>query len=512
MAGSEPARSSLEAAAAAYLAGREAESQELLTRAHHAAVEQGDRPVAARAAFWLAFEQIGRGDMARASGWMARARRLLEEHAEGCVECGYILLPQALEALGRGESARAEAAFGEAEAIGLRFHDADLVALARQGRGRVFIATRRAAEGLALLDEVMLSVTAGEVTPIVAGTVYCSVISACFELYDVARAREWTEALNAWCAAQPGTVPYRGDCLVYRSEVLRLGGRWRDAMDEARQATSVSAARQAVRAAALYELAEIHRLQGESAVADDAYCGAAEQGRLPHPGLALLRLAQGDVEAARASISRALAEYRGRHRSALLAAAVEIFIAAADLTAAREASTELNQVADVTRSPWLRAMALRAAGTLLLAEGQPETALARLHEALTVWRELDMPYEAARTRTAIGAACDQLGDAEGARLERDAAARAFREIGAVADLAAIRGAGPQAIPSPDGLTAREVDVLRLVARGSTNRAIADALGISEKTVARHLSNIFTKLDLSTRAAATAYAFRKRLVQ
>lgn len=488
-------------AVAAYLAGREAECLELLTRAYHAAAEAGNRPAAARAAFWLAFQLIGAGDQAQASGWAARAKRLLEEHGEPCVECGYILIPQAFAALGAGDPPRAEAGFAEAEAIGLRYHDKDLVAFSRHGRGRVLIATRRTDEGVALLDEVMLSVTSGEVTPIIAGTVYCSVIAACFELYDVGRAREWTEALNAWCAARPGVVPYRGDCLVHRSLVLRLGGRWREAIGEAEQVPSMPVTRRPARAAALYELAEIHRLQGEVAAADEAYRRAAELGRLPHPGLALLRLAQGDVDAARASISRALAEHRGRHRSVLLAAAVEIDVAADDLAGGRTASTELTQIADASRSPWLHAMARHAAGVLLIAEKQPEPALARLQEALGLWRELDMPYEAARTRAAIAAACDQLGDAEGARLEREAAARTFREIGAAV-----------ATQATDELTAREVEVLRLVARGQTNRGIAEALDISEKTVARHVSNIFTKLDVPSRSAATAYAFRKGLVE
>lgn len=497
-------------AAAAYLAGREDDSLDLLTRAHTLAVDAGDRQSAARAAFWLAFQLMGAGDQARASGWLGRARRLLDEHADVCAECGYVLLPQALAAAGSGEAVRAEAMFGEAEAIGVRFHDANLVALARQGRGRVLIATGRTADGVALLDEVMVSVTSGEVMPIIAGTIYCSVIAACFDLFDVRRAQEWTAALNAWCEAQPGLVPYRGDCLVHRSVVLRLRGRWRDAIGEATQASALPAVRQAARAAAFYELADIHRLAGEIDAADEAYRRAAELGRLPHPGLALLRLALGQVDSARAAISRALAEHHGRHRSSLLAAAVEIFVAADDVTSARIAAAELQTAADTTGSLWLRAMALHAEGTLLLAERQPDAALARLQDALAIWRDLKMPYEEARTHDAMGAACHQLGDAEGARLEREVAIRLFRDIGAAADLARVERP-PIAREAAGGLTPREVEVLRLVARGETNRAIAEALDISEKTVARHLSNIFTKLDLSTRAAATAYAFRHGLI-
>jgi hypothetical protein len=315
--------SSLErSAVTAYLAGHEHESLELLTRAHNLAVEVHDRRAAARAAFWMAFQLIGAGDQSRASGWLGRARRLLDEHADPCVECGYVLLPQALSAIGSGEVARAETLFAEAEAIGARFGEADLVALARHGRGRAAIAGGHTADGVALLDEVMVSATSGELTPIVTGTIYCSVIAVCFDLFDVRRAQEWTEALNAWCASQGGLVPYRGDCLVHRSAILRLRGRWHEAIDEARQASALPALRQVARAAALYELAEIHRLRGDVGAAEDAYRLAAEHGRIPHPGLALLRLAQGHVEAARAAIVRALAEHHGRHRSSLLAASV----------------------------------------------------------------------------------------------------------------------------------------------------------------------------------------------
>jgi DNA-binding NarL/FixJ family response regulator len=503
--------SSLERSAiAAYLAGRESESLDLLARAHNLAVEAQDRRAAARAAFWMAFQLIGAGDQSRASGWLARARRLLDEHPDPCVERGYVLLPQAVGAMGSADLARAGELFAEAEAIGARFGEADLVALARHGRGRVLIAVGRAADGIALLDEVMISVTSGELTPIVTGTIYCSVIAACFDLFDVRRAQEWTEALNEWCVSQPGLVPYRGDCVVHRSAMLRLRGRWDDAIDEARQATTLPAVRQMARAAALYELAEVHRLRGEVAAAEDAYRLAAEHGRIPHPGLALLRLAQGQLEAARSAITRALAEHRGRHRSSLLAAAVEILIAAGDLAAGRDASLALNAAADTAGSPWLRAMALHAEGTLLLAEHRPDAAVARLRDALAIWRDLDMPYEAARTSEPIGAACRALGDADGARMERAAAARVYGELGAVTDLARVEAR--MSGPASGGLTPREVQVLRLVARGKTNRAIADDLAISEKTVARHLSNIFTKLDLATRAAATAYAFRHGLAE
>ena len=179
------------------------------------------------------------------------------------------MLPQALEQIAAGDLAGAEATFAAAERIGERFADADLTSLARQGRGRVLVALGRVAEGVALFDEVMVAVTAGEVTPIIAGVVYCSVISACFEMLDIRRAQEWTEALNDWCEAQPGLVPYRGECLAHRAEILRLRGRWPEALDEARRAyDALAAAKRAGQGTAAYALAELHRLRGDIPAAE----------------------------------------------------------------------------------------------------------------------------------------------------------------------------------------------------------------------------------------------------
>jgi DNA-binding CsgD family transcriptional regulator len=504
---------------AAYLAGHEADSIDVLTRAHSAALEKGDSRQAARSAFWVAFSLIGARELTRAAGWAARARRLLEEDRHDCVECGYVMLPEGLERVAAGDLAGAEATFTAAERIGERFADADLTGLARQGRGRVLIATGRVTDGVALLDEVMVAVTAGELSPIISGVVYCSVISACFEILDMRRAHDWTEALNDWCDAQPGMVPYRGECLAHRAELFRLRGRWPEALDEARRAyEQLAIAGRMGQGIAAYALADLHRLRGEIPAAEDAYRLASEHGRPPHPGLALLRLAQGQGGAARAAIDRAMAEpIRGRRRAEVFVAAVEIYLASGDLPAARRAADELKVIAGELRSDWLRAMAASADGAVHLADGEPRQALAPLRDALTIWDDLHAPYEAALVKVLLGRACRALGDADGARMEWDAAARAFRECGAVPALAAVEAMTPQPSAAGQsraeatGLTSRELEVLRLIARGKTNREIAGELDISEKTVARHASNIFTKLDLSTRAAATAYAFTHQLV-
>jgi DNA-binding NarL/FixJ family response regulator len=373
------------------------------------------------------------------------------------------------------------------------------------------------AEGVALFDEVMVAVTAGELTPIVAGVVYCSVIGACFEMLDIRRAQEWTAALSDWCEAQPGVVPYRGDCLAHRAEIFRLRGRWPEAREEARRAyDALLGSKSPGEGAAMYSLAELHRLQGEIPEAEDTYRLASAHGRATHPGLALLRLAQGHAEAARATIDRMMAEpARGRQRADVLAAATEVFLASADVPAARRAAEELKVIAAALNSEALQAMAAAAAGAVHLADGQVHQALAALRDALAAWRDLDVPYEAARVGVLVGRACLALGDTDGARMEWDAAAGIFRQFGAapaLADVEALMHAPPATTrPAAGGLTTREMEVLRLVARGKTNRAIAEELGISDKTVARHMSNIFTKLDLSTRAAVTAYAFTHRLL-
>ena len=502
---------------AAYLAGDDPGSIDVHTRAHTLALERGDTRQAARSAFWIGFALIGARELTRAAGWVARARRLLEEDRLDCVECGYLMLPQALEQTASGDLTGAETTFAAAERIGERFTDADLTSLSRQGRGRVLVGLGRVAEGVALFDEVMVAVTAGEVTPIVSGVVYCSVISACFEMLDIRRAQEWTQALNDWCETQPGLGQYRGECLAHRAEIFCLRGRWPEALDEARRAYEVlAAAKHAGQGTAAYALAELHRLRGEIPAAEDAYRLASEHGRAPHPGLALLRLAQGRGDAARAAIDRVMAEpARGRQRPDVLVAAVEIRLASGDVAAARRALGELQAIAGVLDSEWLRAMAFSAEGAVHLADGGARQALAPLRDALTIWQNLGAPYEAARVRVLAGRACRALGDVDGARMEWDAAIHAFRQFGAASALAEVEALMQETSvatgPGAGGLTAREMEVLRLIASGKTNRAIARELDISEKTVARHVSNIFTKLDLQTRAAATAYAFTHRLV-
>jgi DNA-binding CsgD family transcriptional regulator len=502
-------------ATAAYLLGRDADSIDIWARAHHEFLARGNVERAARCAFWLAFILLNKGELVRAGGWVARARRLLDDGQRDCVEQGYLLWGVAARSIFEGDSTSASATFARAVEIGERFGDRDLVTLARVGQSRALLRLGDTAAGVALLDEVMVAVEAGEVSAIVAGDVYCSVIEGCQEIFDLGRAQAWTAALSRWCASQPELVAYRGQCLVHRAELMALHGAWRDAMDEAEQASErfLRGPDHPAAGAAFYQQAELHRLRGEFAKAEEAYRQASRWGREPQPGLARLRLAQGQVDTAQAAIRRVVDEASDRAmRANLLAGYVEIMLAAGDVAAARAAADELSAIATERDAPFLRAVSAHATGAVLLAEGDAHAALVALRIASAADRELKAPYEAARTRVLVGLALRTLGDDETADMELDAARRGFQQLGAAPDLARVEELLRRpASKAAAGLTEREVQVLALVATGRTNRAIAAELVISEKTVARHLSNIFTKLGLSSRSAATAYAYDHDLV-
>ncbi|HET9602287.1 MAG TPA: LuxR C-terminal-related transcriptional regulator [Acidimicrobiales bacterium] len=502
-------------AVAAYLVGEDEECATLTARAHQECLQQGDSPRAARCAFWLAFGHLMRGEVALAGGWIARAQHLLDEGHHDCVERGFLVVPVALGHLLAGEATPGLAAFSEALAIGERFGDMDLIAFGRLGQGQALVLGGNQQEGVACFDMVMVGVTAGEVSPVVAGLAYCTVIEFCQVTFDVRRAKEWTAALSRWCESQPDLVPYRGQCLVHRAEVLQFNGAWSNALQEAEQACAHLSRPPGHPAVgnALYRKAELHRLRGDFGRAEEAYRAASEKGRDPQPGLARLRLAQGRSAVAASAIRRAVDEAADRiSRAHLLAADVEIMLAVGDAAAARSAADELKEIEEALGAPVLRATSGYAMGLVLLAEGDPLAALGVLRPAWATWRDLEAPYEAARTRVAVGDACRRLADEDGAMLEFHAAAGVFRELGATADLVAVETMARPGAPGGPGLSTRELQVLALLATGMTNRSIAVELVVSQKTVARHVANIFGKLGVSSRSAATAYAYEHGLIQ
>lgn len=501
-------------ATVAYLTGRDDEYLDTLERAYNAYINDGECLRAVRCGFWLGFRLLMRGEMGRASGWFARGDRLLVQGPRDCAERGYLLLPVVEQRLAAGSSDAAYALAEEAAMLGERCRDADLTACARHQQGRIRLQQGLIESGLALLDETMLAVITGELSQVVTGLMYCSVIQACQQVYALDRTREWTAALTQWCEQQPDMVAFAGVCRVHRAEILQLQGTWAEAMDEARRAYArAQGVDRRAAAAGLYQRAELHRVQGEFAAAEAAYHGASELGLEPQPGLALLRLAQGRKAVAAAAIRRVAATTTDRlKRLSLLPAFIDIMLATGALEEAAKACDELESIAEGFDTGVPGAIAAQARGAVRLAESDARDAIHRLRRAFATWQRIGAPYFAARARVLIGLACRALGDEDGAALEISTAKSTFERLGAAPDLvqlaALTRG---EARDRGNVLTARELQVLRLVASGSTNKAIAAALRLSERTIERHLSNIFVKLDLATRAAATAWAYEHNLV-
>jgi ATP/maltotriose-dependent transcriptional regulator MalT len=474
---------------------------------------QADHPrQAALVALALFFSSFRRGEAAIAAGWLARGERLLETEPEGR-EHGRFLRARAVLALARGDLDGALESARRAAALGRGYEDRELVVLARYVEGCVLLKQGSVSEGMALLDEAMLAAIQGELPPMVIGEIYCNLIDACYELGDLRRAGEWTEGLRRWSETHQPQSVYPGMCRVRRAGVLHLRGAWSEAEVEARRACGeLLEMNPRVAAEGFYEIGEIRERTGDLVGAEEAFRRASELGREPQPGLALVRLAQGNLNAATAAIRGALTQESSNRlgRAKLLPAQVEIAIAADDLETAQTAVDELEEIAGDYGSPALEAAAASARGALQLAQNDATGALRTLRRAWQLWQALDCPFEAASARRLLGLACRKGGDEDGAELALSAALTAFEGLGAAREAAStaklLRGGRPA------GLTEREVEVLRLVAAGKSNRDIADELFISVKTVARHLSNIFFKLGVSSRSAATAFAYTHGIVK
>ncbi len=498
-------------ALAAYLHGDVSTATVTLTRAHRAALAEDDRDEAIRCVFWQVYVLITVGEAAQAAGWAVRCDALADAMEPDGIGAAYrlALASHRAAAMERDEGSALDLA-SRGVAVARRCDEPDALALLLNTEGRVLLRSGRLSEGWARLDECLVQVASGDLSPVAAGTVYCSLIEACEEVGEVARVREWTEALTRWCSRQSGMATFMGQCLTHRSFVLRLEGAYQAAAEAALTACDrfAGAADVAATGRAFEQLGEARLRQGRLDEAEAAFLQATEWGADPQPGLALVRLGQGDPEAAAAMIRRVLAEHADPlDRLRPLPAAVEILLEVGDIEGARLASRELAAAADRFDTSAMRAAAASAEARVALADDRPELAASRGRDAVRMWRELDMPYESARTRDLVGRACAALGDAETARIEQDGARRAL-ELLRTADEAA---AGPPLAGAEHGLSPRELQVLRLVSTGRTNRQVAEALSLSVKTVDRHVGNVLAKLEVPSRTAAAAYAYEHGLV-
>lgn len=498
---------------AAGLSGHAPQMLAAFERLYEANLAAGQVAAAARAAIWLGFRLGSLGEVARASAWNARAQRLLASHEMDCSEHGWVKLAQFHRLFAAGEYEEASQAAAQAIAVGERCADLDLVSFGRNLQGRSQLRQGRIEQGLLLLDESMLPAVSDRLSPLVTGLVYCSAILGCRQVYALDRAREWTVAMGQWCDAQPQVLAFSGFCMAQRCEIMHLTGDWSEALAGALRTAEQfgSGHDQPAAAEACYVQGEIHRLRGEWDEAEEAYRRASQRGRDPQPGLALLRVAQGRLDAALQSMRRVLgATTEPLQRLRFLPAGVEIMLAAGEFDAARELCAELEAHAQSYRTEVLGAMASEARAELSLAENNPQGAIEPLQRALAVWQRIGAAYAAAHVLHSLSRACRALEDSDGADLASASAREICQRLGIAAEATRMPAAANAAAPRHN-LTARELQVLRLVAAGKTNKRIAKELSLSEKTVDRHVSNILSKLDVHSRAAATAYAYEHQLI-
>ena len=495
-------------AEAAQILGRGDEAIQLLRRAFNSRIAAGERDRAITSAFWLFQALIINAEFSRASGWAAQVRRSIPD-----VNHGWLLFTQAYFLIASAEFDQAAQLLARAAEDGSRRGETDLLAFATTVWGRALIKAGRLPEGLSRLDEAMVPVAELKTSPRATSMLYCSAIATCHEAREFGRAREWTHALGAWLDSLPRLGgAYFGNCRIYRAYLMCLRGSWQEALEEVVFVCDDLSGDygQLVAGHAHYRLAEIHRLLGNPE-AEAGYRRAAELGGPTQPGLSLLRLTQGEVEKAVLGIWRALAETPAQlDRLDLLTAAVTIMLAAGDIDSARQATAELADIAAVYPTAGVQAELAAARGAVALSEGDPAAALPLLRSASRGWREIDVPHAVATASILLGLACRAVGDEDAAQLELESARSTFVRLGARPDLQrAEELLRPAEVAGP--LSAREIEVLRLVAAGKTNHAIATELFVSERTVHRHVSNIFDKLGVRSRAAAATYAIQHHLV-
>lgn len=477
--------------------------------AHH--VENQDHARSAQAAFWSGIRNMMIGDVSIGAGWLQRAAKHAAQTEPDCVQRGYLLLPRVFMNRAKGDYETAVEIADEAMKFGEKCDEPDLVALAGSLKGSILFLLGRIDDGYDPIDEVMLLATGAKLSPLVTAIVYCEIVTSCCRVQEMVRAREWTAILTAWCQRNPQARAFGGVCKVHRAEILQLEGNWNDAYSEAEQAgkSLAGTTEQTAMALAAYWQGEILRLRGNNRESEREYRRASEIGIDPQPGFSLLRLSQNRLDDAVSMISRSLKTAADMpEKAALLPAAIEILIAKEDLDAAQVLCAEMASIADSYATEVLLRVADQCHGALAMAQEDYSVAVSALKRARDYWTEFGAPYLVGRLRVDIARGMMAMGDDVSANMELDAAEKLFSELGAAPDLAHIGSMRAASRPSPTGgLTLREKDVLRRMADGETNREIAEALGLSPKTVNRHVENIFDKLEVSSRAAAVAVSLK-----
>ncbi|MCH7836726.1 MAG: LuxR family transcriptional regulator, partial [Chloroflexi bacterium] len=407
---------------AAFWTGRTDECIEALERAYAGFTEAGNARGAASVAINLAFHHFAKLAPSVAAGWSSRAMRLLETEPD-CPEHGHLARISTNVTMSVGNLDGALEYAKRTYEIGSRFGDRDLQAFGLFDQGNVLVAKGQVEEGMALLDEAMVAAVSGELGPLATGVIYCSMITTCERLADYRRAAEWTDAAQRWCGRQ-SIAGFPGLCRVQHAQIMRLRGAWAEAEKEATRARDELQGFN-LRAAgeAFYQIGEIRLRMGDLPAAEDAFCRAHELGRVPQPGHALLRLAEGNIDAASSMINRAIADQSWDRlaRARLLPPQVEIAVAAGDLETARSATDEMEAIVEAYATPALQASAACARGALQLAEGDAAAACESLRRGWRLWQEVEAPYEAARARMLIADAFRAEGDDEAAVLELRAA-------------------------------------------------------------------------------------------
>ena len=496
---------------AAWWLGLIRETLSICEECHERFLAEGNVGRAGGIAIELAFSWFLRGQPTIGSGWLSRGRALLDGQPLR-LEHGLLLWIEAGERRAAGDVDGATRAAHELKRMATDLDEPVLGCLGLMLEGTLAIRAGDVERGFGLVDEAMLPVLAGRVEPAMAGNLYCQLISVCTDLADMARARRWTDATQRWCDTFSSAVMFTGICRVHRTQLLRLQGSWESALGEAAAAARELAELNVEAAAeAHYEIGQTHRMRGNLADAQAEYEIAAALGRVPEPGFSLLLLAAGRLDDAGSSIRRSLAEQDDPFRRArLLAAQAEIACARSDHETAEVATAELERIAERYASPGFRAWAATSRAAVLLRSADPGNAVTPLRAALAAYREMGASYDAAAARAMLGEALRATGDVASAEAETAAAQASFLAMGAAppADWV-VALSDPAAESPPGGLTTRETEVVRAVAEGLSNRDVAARLVISEKTVARHLANVFAKLGVSSRTAAAAWVHQQR---